>query len=132
MDEQQRQTLRSEHKLRAVRSDEEGLGLEKLPGGVYGFTYAPATETPLFARRSYHSFEVHKAVDGSAYLLAYTSGADAEHLKASEEIDVTVYPDPFENADTMVRVPFGRILSNHHKPVRYDGNALHLKLAAGT
>ena len=46
MDEQQREQLRAEHKLRPVKSEEEGTAITKLPNGVYGFTYAPATETP--------------------------------------------------------------------------------------
>ena len=122
--------LRTEHNLRALASAEEGLGLGKLPVRVFGFSYAPATETPLFGRKSYHSFEVHKLVDGSTFLLAFVTAADSDRIQShKEDMDVTVYPDAYEAATTLVRIPFDRIISNHYKPIRYDGNALHLKLS---
>jgi hypothetical protein len=131
MDEQQREQLRSEYKLRALNRDEEGQGIGKLPNGVYGFSHAPATETPLFARKSYHSFEVQKMSDGSAYIVAFVTPGDAERLRGrNEEIDLTIYPDPYEEANTMVSVPFERMLTSLYKPVRADGNAIPLKLAA--
>jgi hypothetical protein len=130
MDEQQREQLRSEYKLRALNRDEEGQGIGKLPNGVYGFSYAPATETPLFARKSYHSFEVQKMSDGSAYIVAFVTPGDAERLRGrNEEIDLTIYPDPYEEANTMVSVPFERMLTSLYQPVRADGNAIPLKLA---
>ena len=131
MEQQQREQLRSERNLRPVRKDEEGFGVDKLPAGVYGFTYAPATETPLFERHSYHSFEVHKVSDGSAYIVAFVTAEDEERIRArNNEIEVTIYPDPFESATIMVCIPFERVLSNLYKPVRRDGNAVPLTLAA--
>jgi hypothetical protein len=131
MDQQQREQLRGEHNLRPLENSEEGTGISKLPAGVYGFTYAPATETPLFARKSYHSFEVHKMKDGKAHIVAFVSPEDAERIKSHEEdVDVTVYPDPYEKATAMVIIPFDRVLSSLYKPIRYDGNAVPLKLAA--
>jgi hypothetical protein len=131
MDEQRREQLRAESKLRPLTNEEEGTGITKLPGGIYGFTYAPATETPLFSRKSFHSFEVHKPAEGAAYIVAFVSDADAGRIRAHEdEIDVTVYPDPYEEATTMVSIPFDRVLSSLYKPIRYDGNAVPLKLAA--
>jgi hypothetical protein len=131
MDEQQREQLRAEHKLRPVKSEEEGTAITKLPNGVYGFTYAPATETPLFARKSYHSFEVHKTSDGIAHMLAFVTPADAARIGAHEDdIDVTIYPDPYEAATEMVIIPFDRVLTSLYKPIRHDGNAVPIKLAA--
>ena len=131
MDEQRREQLRSEQKLRPLRNDEEGAAVAALPSGVYGFTYAPATETPLFARKSYHSFEVHKTGDGTAQMIAFVTSTDAARIQAHEdEIDVTIYPDPYENATEMVIIPFDRVLSSLYKPIRYDGNAVPVKLAA--
>ncbi|HYI94557.1 MAG TPA: hypothetical protein VEX68_13505 [Bryobacteraceae bacterium] len=97
--------LRTEHNLRALASAEEGLGLGKLPVRVFGFSYAPATETPLFARKSYHSFEIHKLADGRAFLLAFVTAADSDRIRShKEEVDVTVYPEPYEDARTLVRI----------------------------
>jgi hypothetical protein len=131
--EQPIERLRTEHKLRTLLSEEEGIALHNLPAGVYGFSYAPATETPLFSRKSYHSYEVHRIADGSAFLIAFVTPADAERARSHKvEMDITVYPDPYAEATTLVRLPFDRILSNHYKPIRYDGNALHLRLAPST
>jgi hypothetical protein len=131
MDQQQREQLRNEHNLRPLENNEEGTGITKLPAGVYGFTYAPATETPLFARKSYHSFEVHKMKDGKAHIVAFVTPQEAERIRGGHEVqvDVTVYPDPYEEATSMVIIPFDRVLSSLYKPIRYDGNAVPLKLA---
>jgi hypothetical protein len=131
MEQQQREQLRSEFQLRSVMSEEEGTSVHALPPGVYGFSYAPATETPLFARKSYHSYEVHKRADGSAYMLAFVTKSEAERLASrSEDMEVTVYPDPHGESDTLVSIPFERILTSLYKPVRRDGNAVPLTIAA--
>lgn len=130
-DEQQREKLRNDHALRSLSKNEEGTGVHNLPSGIYGFTYSPATETPLFARKAYHSFEVHKLASGRTVLLAFATEAEAETIRKGEDgIEVTVYPDPHEQATVLVTIPFERVLSNLYKPIRYDGNALPLKLAA--
>ena len=131
MEQQQREQLRAQYQLRSVAREEEGTPVRSLPAGVYGFSYAPATETPLFARKSYHSFEVHKRADGSAHMLAFVSKGEAERLAAhGDDIEVTVYPDPYEQSDTLVSIPFERILTSLYKPVRRDGNAVPLTIAA--
>ena len=131
MEQEQREQLRNEYKLRPLNGSEEGQGIATLPNNVYGFSYAPTTETPLFARKSYHSFEVQKLSDGSAYVVAFVTPTDAERLRERNvEIDVTIYPDPHEEADTMVSIPFDRVLTNLYKPVRRDGNAVPIRLAA--
>jgi hypothetical protein len=130
MDEKQPEQLRLDRNLRPLRSEEEGTGIHNLPGGVYGFSYAPATETPVFVRNSYHSFEVHKFIDGTSHMLAYVTPDQAEKiLTGREDLDVTVYPEPFESSTTLVTIPFSRVLSNLYKPARADGNAIPLKLA---
>jgi hypothetical protein len=131
MDEQQREQLRAERKLRNLSKQEEGAGIDQLPNGIYGFSYAPATETPVFARRSYHSFEVHKFTDGTSHMLAYVTADQAKQvLAAHEDMDVIVYPEPFESSTTLITIPFVRVLSNLYKPVRAEGNAIPLKLAS--
>jgi hypothetical protein len=130
MEQQQREQLRTQHHLRPVGGQEEGAPVHSLPAGVYGFSYAPATETPLFARKSYHSFEVHKRGDGSAHMLAFVTKSEAERLaEHGDDLEVTVYPDPYGESDTLVTVPFERILTSLYKPVRRDGNAVPLTIA---
>lgn len=125
-----RERFRSEHKVRLVRPDEDGFSLFKLPPGVYGFTYAPTTETPVFERQSFHSFEVHRLPDSSGRLLVYVSAEDLAQLNGREKLfSVTGYPDPWESATHLVAIPFDWILNSLHKPVRQDGNGIPLRLS---
>jgi hypothetical protein len=125
-----REQLRSEHQVRLISQDEEGCGFERTPNGVYGFTYAPATETPIFNRQSYHSFEVHKCPDGSGFLLVHCTPEDAARLNTGGGIvEVRAYPDPWNQATELVSVPLHAIVSTLYKPVRDDGNAIPLQLS---
>lgn len=132
--DQFRERLRREHSVRLINRDEDGNSFHWLPAGVYGFTYAPATETPLFGARSYHSFEVHKLADGSGILLGCCSKADAEKIAAAragstQPFEVMFYPDPFGEAAEPAAVPFPWILNELYKLERRDGNGVKLRLA---
>lgn len=125
-----REQLRSEHQVRLIAPDEEGHAFDRIPNGVYGFTYAPATETPVFLRQSYHSFEVHKLAGGAGFLLVHCRPDDVAKLKAGGgPVQVTAYPDPWQDATEPVAVPMHLIVSSLYKPVREDGNAIPLKLS---
>jgi hypothetical protein len=122
--------LRNEHKVRILRPEEEGTAFEKLPNGVYGFTYAPATETPLFANESYHSFELHKLPDDSGRLLVFCTPDEASKLNANREIfEISAFPDSWEAATQLGAVPLDRIMNTIYRQVRRDGNAIPLNLA---
>ena len=126
--DQARERYRLEHQVRLVSPADEGTSFSHLPAGVYGFTYAPATETPVFQRQSYHSFEVHKLLDGSGEMIAYCTQQDAAQLNAAGEFEITVYPDVWESATVPVSIPFDRIQTSLYKPVRRDGNAIPLQI----
>src|SRR5690349_1994128 len=68
-----RATLRASHGVRELAPELEGVALEHVPAGLYGFTYAPLTESPLFAKQTTGSFEMHRALDGTAFLVAYVT-----------------------------------------------------------
>ena len=123
-----RDRLRVEHQVRSLHSEEEGAAFAVLSAGVYGFTYAPATETPLFSTRAYHSFEVHKLADGSGRLLVYCKPEDAARMAAGEVVEFMGYPDPWEDATVLVSVPLDRLMNSLYKPVRRDGNAVPLRV----
>jgi hypothetical protein len=123
-----RDRLRVEHRVRTLQSEEEGAAFDHLPNGVYGFTYAPATETPLFAKPAYHSFEVHKLADGSGRLLVYCTPDDASRIAGGEVGEMMAYPDAWENATVLVAVPLERVMNSLYKPVRRDGNAVPLRV----
>jgi hypothetical protein len=127
--DQARELLRREHNVRIVRGEEEGLAFHKLPGGVYGFTYAPATETPLFGHKSYHSFEVHKLPDGSGRLIGYCAPEDTARIQSiGQQVDLTLYPDPWESATNLMSIDLGWLVSDNYRPVRKEGNGLLLRL----
>jgi hypothetical protein len=104
-------TLRTLHQVRLVTGDEEGIGIDHLPGGVYGYTYSPGlTNAPLFATRRYRTFEIHKLQNGDVLLTAFATPGDAGQLSsAREDITIQVQPEPGEGHDVLVTIPFARI-----------------------
>src|SRR6266850_2639751 len=76
------EAMRTTHNVRIVTSAEEGMGVNTLPGGVYGFTYSPALpNAPLFAERRFRSYETHKLASGEIYVIGFT---DVETAAAVE------------------------------------------------
>ena len=103
--------LREAHRVRLVSEREEGTGLNKLPLSVYGFTYSPGIEeAPLFAKRSFRSYEAHKLASGDVTLVGFTSAESARQLTTStEDISLQVQPMPEDGQDTLVEIPYSRI-----------------------
>lgn len=123
--------LRSRHQLRQLEPEEEGTAIERLPVGVYGFTYAPGQpEVPIFARPSYHAFEIHKRSDGSQHILGFLTPDEETTLQAgSQGSPMILYPAPWEAAQVFVCIPCGRIIPPGKLLRREDGNPFHFTLA---
>jgi hypothetical protein len=129
--EQALEEVRARNGVQPVSSDDEGSPLAGLPDNVYGYTYSPLNEsTPLFAERTYQSFEIHKLTEGIVHVLGYLSPADAASTTGNREpVDVRLYPEPHGEATRLIEVSLERILRT--KPVtRIDGNAMPLTLDA--
>lgn len=125
------EALRKERKLRLIQGAEEGEAIDFLPGGVYGFSYSPHTDgTPLFARQPLQSFEIHILADESVHYLGYMTDEDAKALAAAEDaVDVSLYPAPYEKAQSLVSVAKSRVLKG--RPVsRESGNYLPLTVSS--
>jgi len=122
--------LRRQHQVRVLRPEEDGSSVEALPAGVYGFAYAPGHDPlPLFGKESYHSFEVHKAADGTAYLLGFVTTAETADLDAAKEgATVRLFPAPWGSSQTLVSVPYSKINPPKRMP-REDGNPLPFTIA---
>jgi hypothetical protein len=107
--------LRAEHKLRLVTDAEEGLGVDAVPNGVYGFTYSPAfVNSPLYATRRFRCYETHRRLDGSVYLMGFVSAEDAAKLaNQTAPVEICLQPEPEEGAKHFVELPHTRIL--HHR-----------------
>ena len=109
------ETLRSEHEVRLVTPDEEGHGVNALPGGVFGYTYSPALpNAPLFAARRYRSYETHKLASGEIYVIGFATIEDAALIASSaEDVTIRMQPQPEEGAATLVKIPYTRM--RHHR-----------------
>ena len=119
--------LRAAHQVTLIDPDDEGTGFEQLPVGVYGFSYAPQQEAPLFGKKMYQNFEVHKHADGVMGVIGYVNEADFATLEAGRAGTIHLYPDPYEQATRLVSVRMSRVL-RAKSPTRDHGNALPLDL----
>ena len=118
-----RDRLRRDHRVRLVTAEEEGYGVNRLPAGVYGFTYAPLGEMPLFRKESYHSFEVHKTSDGQWHLIAFVTVGEADAGRAARsQLEIHLYPDPWNESTDMVSLAGDRIAARKLLPSREPGN----------
>jgi hypothetical protein len=122
--------LRARHQLRPLQSEEEGFAIERLPAGVYGFTYAPGQpEVPIFAHPSYHAFEIHKRSDGSQHILGFLTADQETALQTGTHgTALTLYPAPWETAQKFVSIPCGTIVAPGKLLRREDGNPFHFTL----
>jgi hypothetical protein len=109
------ESLRVAHRVRIVTADEEGTGVNALPGGVYGFTYSPGlVNAPLFAVRRYRSYETHKLENGDTCIIGFASPETAATIEATaQSVTLTINPDPEAGADVLVQIPYTRI--HHHR-----------------
>lgn len=105
-----REGLRQAHGVRLVSEQEEGQAVYRLPPGVYGFTYAPGlADAPLFRKKSYGSFELHVLADGTPAIVGFATAEHAAALTAGRESELTLFPDPRDEAALIVTVPYRRI-----------------------
>jgi hypothetical protein len=103
--------LRTAHQVRLVSSQEEGVGVSHLPGGLYGFTYSPGLPgAPLFAIRRYRTYEVHKLPGGDVFVIGFAKPDIARALStATEETTLQIHPQPEAGFETLVTIPYSRI-----------------------
>ena len=109
------EALRIAHRVRPVNSEEEGTGVNGLPGGVYGFTYSPGlSNAPLFAVRRYRSYETHKLPSGEVFVIGFARADVARALStAAAETTLQIHPQPEGEFDTLVTIRYSQI--RHHK-----------------
>src|SRR5215813_4729811 len=111
----EQEALRTVHQVRVVTSEEEGSGIDALPGGVYGFTYSPGLRNaPLFALRRYRSYETHKLPSGDVFVIGFAKPEVARTLSTTnEEITLQIHPQPEAGFDALVTIRYAQI--RHHK-----------------
>ena len=103
--------LRAAHGVRIVAAGEEGMGVDALPAGVYGFTYSPGLpNAPLFATRRFRNYETHKLPSGEIFIVGFTTAEAAHQLVvAPDDVSLQLQPEPDEGADRLVKIPYSRI-----------------------
>jgi hypothetical protein len=111
------ESLRKRHQVRLIEPSHEGKAIHKLPSGVYGFTAAPLTETPLFAKKIYQSFEYHKRADGATFLIGYVSPKDESR----------VYPDSWGEATQLVSIEVASFAPADNRLHREPGNPIMVR-----
>ena len=107
--------LRVAHQVRVVADDEEGNGVNRLPGGVFGFTYSPGLpNAPLFAVRRYRSYETHKLPSGDVFVIGFAQSDVARELStAGQAMTLQIHPQPEGDYQTLVTIAYSRI--RHHR-----------------
>jgi len=122
--------LRTSRNLRALENDEAGSAIPALPAGIYGFTYSPNFEqTPLFQNKSFQAFEFHKLADCSVELVGFMTASDAQRLRSGEgNVEVKLYPDPWQDAQELVTVPMDRLARSARRPARENGCPYTLRI----
>jgi hypothetical protein len=105
------EALRQIHQVRLVEGDLEGMGVNTLPGGVFGFTYSPGLpSSPLFAVRRYRTYETHKLASGEIYIIGFATADDARALStATAEMTLQIHPQPEGSHDVLVTIPYSSI-----------------------
>jgi hypothetical protein len=123
--------LRASHQLRALTASEDGSGVNRLPGGVFGFTYSPVEDNfPLFNDRDLRSFETHKLADGRVLLLGFLTKEEAKSFEAAtSETTIHLFPEPKGEATELVRVPLPRVVRHVESSAR-RGTGLELLVGA--
>src|SRR4051794_3443156 len=123
------EALRKSHGVRLVSGGEEGMGVNALPPGVYGFTYSPALpNAPLFAERRFRSYETHKLATGEIFVVGFADvNAAATLASAAGEQTIVIQPEPDGAATVLVKLPYTRI--SHHR--QYAAPNQHAPAAAG-
>ena len=127
--EQQFASIRNPRNLTLVTDELEGVALAALPDNIYGFSYSPVNEsTPLFARRTFQVFEVHKLERGEVHVLGYLTPKEAQLLKEGKEpLDLRLYPEPRDESTAIVSIPFDRVAKTRNVS-RSDGNYMPIQI----
>jgi hypothetical protein len=126
----ERQALRDRLNLRLVTAEENGMPVDRLPEGVYGYTTSPSSdELPLFVKPIYQCTEIHKPVGGPVHFIGYLTKKEAEtFLAGAEPMTVDVYPEPYEESTELVSIPDSRV-DRRRLPTRDHGNAMKVEIA---
>jgi len=124
-----RDRFRTQHGVQLVSGDQVGESAQKLPAGLYGFSYTPfGGETPLFTNRPAMSYEVHTLKGGELHAICFADAETAVLIAANKETDYfEVFPEVVDKSDVPVSIPFSQMVGA--KPLmRNKRNCLKVRL----
>ena len=96
--------LRYQQQLRPLTEREDGIKIQDLPNGVYGF--AMCNVVSLSSKRgNTFSLEIHKH-DGIVYYVGYASDEDIEkYLTRQKNFHILTSPHPRKGASSLFEIP---------------------------
>ncbi|MBL8152024.1 MAG: hypothetical protein JNN15_19055 [Blastocatellia bacterium] len=104
------ESLRAKHALRLVTKQEGGEVIGKQPNGVYGFTYSPQTDTPIFPERRFRMFEVQKKQDGTIYYIGFVTETQFNQVQNDPSaFQIALCPEPWKDALKPIAIAKSRI-----------------------
>jgi hypothetical protein len=97
--------LRRAHQLRALTEREDGMKVQDLPNGIYGF--ATCKVESLSAKRgNTFALEIHKHDDGIVYYVGYASEEDiGKYLALQKNFHIVTFPHSSEKATSLFEIP---------------------------
>jgi hypothetical protein len=97
--------LRRQRQLRPLTQAEDGIKVQDLPEGAYGFSRCDVLS--VRARGAVPSLlEVHKYHDRIVYYVGYASTDDIEkYLSRQKNFHIVLSPDPKAKASSLVQIP---------------------------
>ncbi|HJT22372.1 MAG TPA: hypothetical protein VJ746_18005 [Nitrospira sp.] len=121
--------LRRQRQLRPLTPAEDGIKMQDLPEGAYGFSMCDAMS--VRARRSTPSLlEVHKYHDRIVYYVGYASTDDIEkYLARQKNFHIFLSSDPREKASSLLQIPVDFIAKCDVRPAG-DGYLFDLFVAS--
>jgi hypothetical protein len=115
----QREKLRATHRVRLVKSHEEGFAAAEVPVGVYGFTSSAGLAAPLFAAQHYRNFEMHHLPNGEIAIVGFVAPEDARPLAtATAPVTITIFPEIEGQATAIVAIAYSQIVQHRQYAVR--------------
>ena len=119
-----RRSARAEHGVRSLYPLEEGFSLDRLPNGIFGFTFSPGrADAVVFRRNRAEAFEIHKLGDGSTVFLGYVAPDVASTIRhVRKEQHVFVFPRVMGQASKLVCIPTSSVgRFKDYRPERAEG-----------
>jgi hypothetical protein len=96
--------LRRKHQLRPLTEREEGIKIEELPDGIYGFSMCSVAALRA-TRGNTFSLEIQKH-DGIIFYVGYASDEDIEkYLTRQKNFHVLTSPHPRKGASSLFDIP---------------------------